>query len=150
MYTLAVIDPQLYCLPSKEDLPGYGPLLEVEREIATAKQLGCDIVIVIYPEMGPINPRINQLLRGYNRVIRVEKQQWIGARQLLAGCREFGFNTNFFRVCGWYTHRCLQTTVQGLSRALPNCRIQVVKKACDDIEQNRWNTFPKLNNVELV
>jgi hypothetical protein len=105
---------------------------------------------VKYLEMGPIHPRVRQLLAGYKRVLMVGKEQWNGAREILKTCREFGFSTGNFRICGFYTHRCVQSTVRGLKVLMPECRIAVVKDACDDYEGNRWSTFPKLPGVFFV
>lgn len=144
-YTLVIVDMQ-----PGFDASNHKPTIEAcKRQILTAMQNGCPIVVL---EMGCENngqthESLRQLLTGYDRFVRVSKEQSDGSRELLAACRNRWFPMHRFLVCGVNIHACVESTVRGLSNSMPAARIEVVKEACNDNWYIRWDRFYKAANV---
>lgn len=144
---LVVIDMQPKFLPDGGDLnspEAMRALSGVAREINRAMRRGMPIVLV---EMKPFTATHAYLMRlitarGYTRFQVVKKTQMDGSKAVLYACRLLGLKQPLrFRVCGTYTHYCVEETVLGLSRNRRRSVIDVVKSACTDPSGNRWFAF---------
>lgn len=147
--TVIINDVQEYCLPNREDLAGYAPLAAILRETRNAVHAGANIVVVLYDVMGALNGELAQILQGYDRVEFVTKSEWNGAVRIVEACRRRGFAMSAFRLFGFYTHKCVQSTARGLNVQIPDCKVEVVRDACDDDGGNYWSRFPRLPGLSL-
>ncbi|HEY9869784.1 MAG TPA: isochorismatase family protein [Candidatus Obscuribacterales bacterium] len=156
---LVVIDMQPRFLPDRGDTSSpeaMRALAGVAREIVRARRRGMPIVLVEYRRYAPTHPYLMKLLTephyGRHRVVR--KGQMDGSKAVLFACRAMGLGRpRRFRVCGTYTHYCVEETVLGLSRKRPQDVVEVVTSACTDPSGNRWFAFiPACTgaNVSLV
>ncbi len=142
---LVVVDVQPYFKYSGEECF----LAAVEKEIVRAVNDGLPVIIVEFIGFGETYERLTRHLKGYPRFKRVEKNRRDGSAEVLEACREAGFGTAFFRVCGLYTFECVAETVEGLAQKAPGCRIHVVKQALID-KVAGWKMFPEVANASLV
>ena len=142
---LVVIDMQPRFLPDGGNLhspEAMRALAGVAREIKRAMRRGMPIVLVEYKRYASTHEYLKELLAGYKRVRVVKKAQMDGSKAVLFACRLLGLkHPRRFRVCGTYTHYCVEETVLGLSRKRPRSLIDVVKSACTDPSGNRWFAF---------
>jgi hypothetical protein len=69
--------------------------------------------------------------KGFGRFARVIKYGSNGALEVIDACMVNDFKMEHIRVCGVFGNSCVFETVSGLSRSLPNARIDVVESACD-------------------
>ncbi len=147
-YTLVVVDMQPeFCPDSLSSVAA-----KVAAEIRYARERGLPIVIVEYKPKayGSTHRSLTRLLDGYRNTVTVEKRGMDGSRAVLKACAGSGFSTALFRVCGVYTHYCVEETVIGLVKKRKRTAVSVVKRACSDPSGNRWECFPALANVQLV
>jgi nicotinamidase-related amidase len=154
---LVVVDMQPGFLPDGGD-PGSPAakraLLGVAREIKRAIRRGMPIVVVEYRRHAGTHPQLMQLLKGYARYRIAKKGQMDGSKGVLHACREMGLRQPpAFRVCGTYTHYCVEETVLGLSRKRRRSVVEVVRSACTDPSGNNWELFAPAftrTNIALV
>ena len=106
---------------------------------------------------GPIHPEIMKRVAGYKRFFTVRKPETEdrpaelnGARFIVAACKALKISVSYYRIVGYRTHYCVQSTVRGLTVANPGCRVDVIKDGCDDPAGNRWRSFPELPAVRCV
>lgn len=142
---LVVVDVQPHFKHSGEE----AFLACVEKEIVRAVNDGLPVIIVEYVGFGDTYERLTKHLEGYTRVRRVSKNRRDGSVEILEACREAGFGTAFFRVCGLYTFECVAETVEGLAQRSPGCRIHVVEEALMSPVIG-WGMFPVVANASLV
>jgi nicotinamidase-related amidase len=156
---LVVIDMQPRFLPDRGDTgspEAMRALAGVAREIVRARRRGMPIVLVEYRRYAPTHPYLMRLLSepDYELYRVVRKGQMDGSKAVLFACRAMGIaRPRRFRVCGTYTHYCVEETVMGLARKRPQALVQVVTAACTDPSGNRWFAFiPACTraNVSLV
>ena len=142
---LVVIDMQPRFLPDEGDLQSpeaMRALSGVAREIRRAMRRGMPIILVEYKRYAPTHEYLVELLAGYTRWRVVKKGQMDGSKAVLFACGLLGLkHPSRFRLCGTYTHYCVEETVLGLSRKRPRSLIDVVKSACTDPSGNRWFAF---------
>ena len=131
----------------------YAPLAKIEEQIDFARAKGDFIFLVMIdkPECDKIHPRILKRVAGYARCRIVAKpDEYNGAKWIVKMGKSLGLPMAHFRIVGFQTHRCVQSTTRGLKVLLPKCCIEVIKDACDDQDGNRWRIFPELPGVSLV
>jgi len=144
---LVVIDMQPRFLPDEGDLhspEAMRALSGVAREITRAMRRGMPIILVEYKGYQPTHPYLMRLLieTGYERFKVVKKSQMDGSKAVIFGCRLLKLKSPLrFRVCGTYTHYCVEETVLGLARKRARSVINVVMSACTDPGGNRWFAF---------
>jgi len=119
-----------------------GNVLEL---IGSAMEKGWGIVVLEINgnNLHPTLSIIREKLRGYNRHLICSKSVDDGSMEVSFVCKEEGYDTSEFYVCGVITNQCVAATVIGLSRRFEDAKIRVVKKCC--------RTFPchadKLRNL---
>jgi nicotinamidase-related amidase len=123
----------------------------VAREIKRAMRWHQPIIIVqCRPDKnGLMYSELRRLVQGYDRVAFVRKRAMNGSRQVVKACRKQGFSAKYFRICGVYTHYCIEETALGLARRI-GARVEVVREACNDPSGNEWWRFPQPPKVSLV
>ncbi|HEY9788242.1 MAG TPA: isochorismatase family protein [Candidatus Obscuribacterales bacterium] len=146
--TLVVVDMQPAFFPQIDS----DVLQQVSREICRAMRRGLPIVIVeTKPHInGPTFRSLANLVKDYDRVGFARKRGMNGSRAILAVCRQRAFDVSRFRVCGVYTHYCVEETAVGLGQRRRSADVYVVKRACADPGGNNWSAFPLMANVFLV
>ncbi len=142
---LVVVDVQPYFKYSGEERF----LAAVEKEIVRAVNAGLPVILVEFAGFGDTYDRLRRHLRGYPLFERVTKNRRDGSLEVLEACRERGFATSFFRMCGLYTFECIAETAEGLAKNEPGCRIHLVKEALTDKVMG-WKMFPVVANASLV
>lgn len=78
------------------------------------------------------------------------KNAWDGSSQVEDACRQSGFPSEEFVLCGVNTHECVADTVIGLTSRFPLSRLTVVKSACNCETGLPWSQFYKAFNLRLV
>lgn len=154
--TLVVIDVQTGYLDAAEAIR-----YPVRLEILRAMKQGWGIVFVQMNKMGKTLPELLREVtsRKYTRYYApVTKELADGSAQVIAACERLGYSKRLIRVCGLRSNICVQDTVEGLSKKLPDARIEVKQTACFPAPRGHncfaghfdWSTFPVLPNVVLV
>lgn len=144
---LVVIDMQPRFLPDGGDLhspEAMRALSGVACEIERAMRRGMPIILVEYKRYRPTHPYLMRLLTdvGYERFKVVKKGQMDGSKAVIFGCGLLNVKQpRRFRVCGTYTHYCVEETVLGLASKRARSVIDVVMSACTDPSGNRWFAF---------
>jgi len=152
--TLVVVDVQTqFVAGASEDM-----FLELEALVLRARRRGWPIIFLEFEgEFGDTVECLLKLVQGYERAVRVTKGQWSGVGEVSKTCREQGFGTDLFQVCGAYSDQCVQATVRDLSLNFRQCLVEVVVKACAAYDEMAippdpydWFSFPMGENIELV
>jgi len=152
--TLVVVDVQTqFVAGASEDM-----FLELEALVLRARRRGWPIIFLEFEgEFGDTVERLLKLVEGYERAVRVYKGQWSGVGEVSKTCREQGFGTDLFQVCGAYSDQCVQATVRDLSLNFRQCLVEVVVKACAAYDEMAtppdpydWFSFPMGENIRLV
>jgi len=152
--TLVVVDAQTQFVAGG----GEEWFLEMEALISRAVRRGWPIIFLEFEgEFGDTVERLLRLVEGYERAVRVSKGQWSGVGEVSRTCREQGFGTGIFQLCGAFTDQCVQATARDLSLNFRPCLVEVVVKACAAYnelatppEPYDWFSFPMGENIELV
>lgn len=127
--TLVVIDAQTgEWSANKEEL-----LCALERQIKIARERGWAIVFLVTQpwRKGQVFERLTKLVEGYPRTFTRYKAFDNGAGELVDVCYDFRYPTGMFRVCGVNTDKCVQDTIKGVLKALPQAGIRVIAEACN-------------------
>jgi isochorismate hydrolase len=133
-------------------------LKSVAREIKRAMRWHQPIIFLeCRPEdHGLTYKELRRLVKGYDRVVFVRKRGMNGSRHVLKACAKHGFCDKHFRICGVYTHYCIEETAMGIVRN-KRARVDVVRRACNDPSGNDWSKFgddwkkfPQAARVSLV
>jgi nicotinamidase-related amidase len=145
--TLVIVDMQPYFRASQHP----DTLAAVEREIRSAISNESAIVLLEFEDSGDTDARLMRVLRAYPRLAVKLKTTDDGSAWVTAACREHGFGTKHFRVCGVNTDACVLATVLGLTRRLPHCTVEVVKDACNSGNTGyNWGDYRNQRNVVVL
>lgn len=150
---LVVIDMQSDEFPAARDET---TITNVEREIINAISSDWGIIIVEFDpdEAGKTNPRLMKLVEKYSRVVVISKSADDGSKEIFEAIIDNGFWPENLRVCGCNSDACILETVDKYVELVPNCRIQLVKRACNCLTgptNDVWTeNFPAIPNVEIV
>jgi CMP-2-keto-3-deoxyoctulosonic acid synthetase len=139
--TLCIVDMQPMFQASQEPNTISGVL----GLIAKAMKAGAGIVVLEFQGCGETDPRIIQALRGYHRVLITTKSCDDGSSEFLEVCEQRGFYTGRVVVCGVNTDACVQATVFGIKRRLPQSKVVVVGRAC-----NTWTNRDKMLALNVL
>jgi nicotinamidase-related amidase len=104
-------------------------------------------------DFGDTHPEVVRALTHPNRYERFEvvcKIQQDGSQEVLKACKRLGSDMARFRIVGLYAHQCVWGTVRGVSSALPNSVVEVVKRACFPQRAEYWDSYLNLPNVLLL
>lgn len=149
MFTLIVVDMQARFPESL----GNGVQENCKRAIRRAVKSGAAIIFVEYQNHGPTLPSLTKLVRGYDKVYHVVKDQWDGSLHSYRIIKDAALRTSKIKVCGVYTDCCVQATVEGLSQILSKSRIEVLSKACASINKKNHvsglRVMKRLPNVKV-
>jgi nicotinamidase-related amidase len=150
MYTLVVVDMQPEFIAARDKKVQ----LHCKRAIAKAIKQRASIVFVEFVDHGDTLPCLTKLTRGYDKVYHVSKDEWDGSQQSLAVIRQNKLSGKRFVVCGVYTDCCVNATVGGLVRSVPDSRIKVLRNACGATDERMHadglRTMNRHRNVRLV
>jgi nicotinamidase-related amidase len=154
-YTLVVVDMQ----PDFPAATDVRTIAAVARQVKLARENHCAVVFleVSYlsrfdmEEFKPTHRELINLVRGYDRYSIAEKLYSDGSWAVQDSCKRRDFAVHHLRVCGVNTDVCVQQTVSGLAKSLPNSQIDVVQDACNTSTPDLdWNKFTSLSNVNLL
>ena len=125
-----------------------GVTLEIQAAVARKSA----IVFVEYEDAGDTHRSLFKLAKGYRKKAQIIKYEDDGSSQIVRTIRRRDFDETHLRVCGVNTNACVQCTVDGLLRRLPDAKIEVVKEACGTCSYGRydWRKFTKHKNLKLV
>ncbi len=127
----------------------------VKQEVTRAREEGRPIIIVEYDphEMGHTYESIKVLLEGYENTDTITKSTDDGSSEILKCCRDKGFSTLDFRMCGVNSDACLLESIQGLVEKLPQCRITVPQDACNCLTGKNndvwYEDYPAISQVTV-
>jgi nicotinamidase-related amidase len=136
----------------------------VQSEITLAQKDKRPIIILEYGDpnqwkypqsiyRGDTHAELMDLLlqpRRYDKLVIAEKFGNDGSALVLHWCRQLGFDTSAFRVCGVNTDACVSATVFGLAVRRPRSRIEVITDACNTSWKSfDWSSFPHRSNIVL-
>lgn len=146
--TLIVVDMQ----PEFDAALNPNVVVGVTLEIQAAVARKSPIVFVEYDEAGDTHKGLYSLAKGYRKKARIIKYEDDGSRQIIRTIRRREFDLSHLRVCGVNTNACVQSTVEGLLKRLPESKIEVAKAACGTCSfwNYDWRAFPKHKNLKLV
>ncbi|MBI5171736.1 MAG: isochorismatase family protein [Candidatus Melainabacteria bacterium] len=146
--TLVVVDMQ----PDYEAALHPWTISNVTKEVTAARHNNWGIVIVEFYDHEPtIKAVMRPLLKKtrYEKLVLVEKDIPDGSTPVVTALEQNGFSDSLIRVCGVNTHECVQDTVNGLARRLPDSSIEVITGACNCHTKLSWKSFHKEANVSL-
>lgn len=154
--TLVIIDMQPEAPAARDEQV----MAAVHAEIDIAKENQWPICIVQVPcldfyirkiALKPTHESIMQKLKDYPHYTVVDKDTTDGGYVLIAACKDKGYNTSHFRVCGVLTEACVFETVRTLSHRF-NATVEVVKAACNSQDgcDKHWLLYAPLTSVILV
>lgn len=166
-YTLVVVDMQSNFEAANDPTT----IKNVEREVRTARQRGCAVLLLRIPYWSPMDEQgmpythksISDIVAGYDKAGTGEKLMWQdGACNVENLCAHYGFKTDKLRVVGVNTAGCVWALVNGLIERLSACEITVVKDACNSAfglsqgkkcqkkwDDSMWSFFAALRKVTL-
>lgn len=115
----------------------------VRAEILTAKSLGWWIIVLEFGDTDPHSPTYPFLMEpliGYQRCLSpIIKVQPDGSREIKQACLNRLIMPKKIRVCGVNIGACVRATVDGLVAEFSDAVIQVVRKACNDVDPHeKW------------
>jgi nicotinamidase-related amidase len=130
----------------------------VDALAATAVAAGAAVVTVRLPDTpgycGPTHWKLTQRLGGYSRWREVHKTEDDGSSDVIAACKQAGFDLQEIEICGLYANLCVQKTALGLAEQLPEARLTVVQHACvvqpSAASVWNWSHFITRPNLRLL
>jgi hypothetical protein len=119
------------------------------REIKLAKKRQAGIVLCEYVGYGRTNKKIRDSIGDYTRLVRCRKKTDDGSSLVYHYSAEAGFDVTTWRVCGVNIAFCVNTTVKGLRKLLPNADVQIKQDACNCVlnKERSWKRFNKHNGT---
>jgi hypothetical protein len=146
--TLVVVDMQ----PGFQDAIDKATLDAVERQIILAISRNWAIVLLenVPWRNGPTYPQLMKHLqdgRGnwtYKRAFMRVKDTDSGAAQVVEACEDYGYPMQYFRVCGVYLDACVEQTVLGILRRIPDASVRCIREAMNTnyLVEGAWASFP--------
>lgn len=125
----------------------------VIEEIKYAKTHNYPVVVVEFSVKGGTHKEIMDALNNFKvRYSVVLKHTVSGAREVIDACLIGNFPTLEFRVCGAYTHACVEETAKGICSIVPDATVSMIEEACYCPYGNDWSsletlTFPNLRSL---
>lgn len=127
MYTLVVVDMQFDFASSRK------PSV-IKNCLALVKQAVKDkagIVFLEYDTYGKTHLPLRLATSKYKKKFELTKQDDDGSPQVLTAIKKGRLPKQQIKVCGVNTTYCVAATVGGLTKRLPNAKIEVIGKACN-------------------
>ena len=146
-YILTIIDMQPTFFTSN-----YQPVKDaVEDLILKAIDDGAYIIIAHFMKYGKTHNNLLNLVRNYKDRSLVYANKNDKSDAIMTKILKKQIRTSFIKVCGVNTDACVQATVTGLSKTLPDFQIEIIKNACNSYSQYDHNfginEMALLNNV---
>jgi nicotinamidase-related amidase len=111
------------------------------REIRQARNLGIPIIALTY-DGKPMLLRVEKAVRSYPLLYRLSKSTDSGAEEVIDLCETRGIDASFFRICGVNICACVEATVRGILKAMPETRFDFVHDACGcSVAKNKRDAF---------
>ncbi|MBS1991916.1 MAG: isochorismatase family protein [Cyanobacteria bacterium SZAS LIN-3] len=132
--------------------------LELEALVLRARRRGWPIIFLeFFGRYGDTIERLLKLVDGYPRAVRVKKYEQSGVGEVAKTCREQGFGTDIFQLCGAYSDHCITATGRDLALNFRRSLVEIVTRGCVSFgetgtppEPYDWFSFPMSANIRLV
>lgn len=151
MYTLAIVDMQWYFGASRKT----SVINACKREIQKAMKARAGILFIEYQNCRSTISSLKKMVHEakYSKVATVVKSDDDGSPEVIDSIRHMKFSNKRIKVCGVNTCYCVQSTVQGLSRGLPNTKIEVISDACNAptsvVHEEGLRAMSRFRNVSI-
>jgi nicotinamidase-related amidase len=151
-YTLVVVDMQVLY----SEAQGQEVIQSVRSLIAQAKEDRASIVVLEHAPTGASEDSIKTIdaikeeVGSYSQSCTLKKEGHGGGKEVLAACKEKGFPTSTFRICGCYANCCVKATCEDIAQILNNtAKIEVYRKACDNCDLFNFNWITLVKGMHL-
>ena len=151
MYTLAIVDMQWYFGASRKT----SVINACKREIQKAMKARAGILFIEYQNCRSTISSFKKMVRdaNYTKFTTVIKDDDDGSHEVMSTLRHLKYPSKKLKVCGVNTCYCVQSTVQGLSRGLPNTKIEVIADACNapsvTVHEEGLRAMSRFRNVSI-
>jgi nicotinamidase-related amidase len=130
MYTLVVVDMQKTFASSRK----LSVIRNCKSLLKQAMEDKAGIVFLEYMDYGQTHSELLALTKAYKKAYQINKFEDDGSAETATMVRKHRLPKRLFRVCGVNTTYCVTATVRGLTKRLPDAKIEVIGKACNSID----------------